>query len=710
MRKLRPAAWLTACLFLFLSLEAQQGNQWYFGRFAGLNFTNNPPAVAFGGQINSLEGSSCISDENGNLLFYTNGVLVYNRQHELMPNGIGLKGHASSFQNSVIVPAPGNKNIFYLFTADAIENNGANGYTYSVIDMTRDNGFGEVVNQNVPLFGPSSERITSVRGADYKSYWVITNEWNSNIFRAYKIDCAGLDPNPVVSVAGRVLNQNIYSNIGVLRVSGNGKMLVQTNAKGRPSTNPSDEFFQVFDFDNATGQITNGRDIPLMNDGYYWGAEFSPNSNLLYIVNPFSKSIHQFDVGSNDAATILQSKVILPVPDGTLAAISMAADLKLYVATGGKDYLHVINNPNNPGTACNLGLQQQTLGGGSSQLGLPNMSPGFYVNRAADFNFQSVGGCNGLMQFTSVSNVSNITFEWDFGDGQTSTQQNPSHQFADGQQTYLVKLRVRDVTGCLDETVSKPIIPAGGHIKVNFNSLTVCDQLEVSFRDSTQSTSSSLTYLWDFGDGNVSNDINPVHQYLSPGIYTVKLLVTAANGCMRDSSSRTINFNPPAIDAGPDIQVISSSPVQLHATGGIRYHWEPPLYLSDPDIPNPVMTARDEITYVVTGVDDKGCSSSDTLKVTVVKNLLVEVPNAFTPGGSRNNYLRPLLRLVDRINFFRVYNRWGQLVFETSEIGKGWDGKLNGQLQPTGTYTWILEVVDFDKNAIKKKGSSVLIR
>ena len=709
MRKLLPAAWLIAGLFLFLSLEAQQGNQWYFGRFAGLSFSSNPPAAVGGGQINTLEGTASISDENGNLLFYTNGVLVYNRSHELMPNGIGLKGHVSSFQNSVIVPTPGNKNIFYLFTADAIENNGSNGYNYSIIDMTKDNGFGDVTSQNIPLSGPSSERITSVRGADYKSYWVITNEWNSNIFRAYKIDCSGLNPNPVVSVAGQVLNQNIYSNIGVLRVSGDGKMMVQTNAHGRPVTNPTNEFFQIFDFDNATGQITNARDIPLLNDGYYWGAEFSPNSNILYVANPYSKSIHQFDVGSNNPATILQSKQILSVPDGSIAGISMAADLKLYVATG-KEYLHVINDPNNAGTACNLVLKQQSLGGGTSQLGLPNMCPGFFVNRAADFDFQSAGGCNGLMQFTSTLNASSVSEEWDFGDGQTSTLQNPTHQYADIHQTYVVKLRVRDATGCLDETISKPVIPAGGNLDVAFVTTAVCDELRVNFQNSTQSSSTSLTYNWDFGDGTNSNEVNPVHQYLFSGLYNVKLVVSATTGCMKDSSSTVIDFNPPVIDAGPDVQAISSSPIQLQARGGVRYHWEPPTFLSDADISNPTMLPKSDITYVVTGYDAEGCFATDTLKVTVLKNLLVEVPNAFTPGGSKNNSLRPLLRLVDRINYFRVYSRWGQLVFETAEIGKGWDGMLKGQLQPTGSYTWMLEVVDVDKNIIKKKGTSILIR
>ena len=709
MRKLLPAVCYTACLFLFPSLEAQQGNQWYFGRFAALNFSSNPPVGVGGGQVNTLEGTSSISDENGNLLFYSNGVLVYNRNHELMPNGVGLKGHVSSFQNSVIVPTPGNKNIFYLFTTDAIENNGLNGYNYSIVDMTKDNGLGDVTSQNILLSGPSSERITAVRGADYKSYWVITNEWNSNIFRTYKIDCSGLNPNPVVSVVGQVMNQNIYSNIGVLRVSGDGKKMVQTNVHGRPITNPTNEFLQIFDFDNATGQITNARDIPLLNDGYYWGAEFSPNSNMLYVTNPYSKSIHQFDVGSSNPATILQSKQILSVTDGSLAGISMGPDLKLYVATG-KDYLHVINDPNNAGTACNLVLKQQSLGGGTSQLGLPNLCPGFFVNRAAEFDFQSAGGCSGLMQFTSTLNVSNVTIEWDFDDGQTSTLQNPTHQFADIRKTYVVKLRVKDVTGCLDETISKSLIPAGGTLDARFTSTVVCDQLLVNFQDASQSSSPSLTYYWDFGDGTNSTEVDPVHQYPSTGTYNVKLVVSVTTGCMRDSNSTVIEFIKPVIDAGPDIQAISSSPVQLQARGGVRYHWDPPTFLSDPDIANPVMLPKDDITYVVTGYNAGGCFDTDTLKVTVLKNLLVEVPNAFTPGSNKNNSLRPLLRLVDRINFFRVYNRWGQLVFETTEIGKGWDGTLSGQLQPTGSYTWMLEVIDVDKNIIKKKGTSILIR
>jgi hypothetical protein len=710
-RKLRLLVAVIALVVLVSQfVEAQRGNQWYFGRLAGINFNSNPPAPLFDGVINSLEGTSSICDENGNILFYSDGTQVFNRNGDPMPNGGGLKGHVSSFQNSIIVPQPGNSNIFYLFTTDAIENNGANGYNYSIVDMTKDNGFGDVTTKNILLSGPSSERITAITGSDYKSYWVITNDFNTNIFHAYQIDCAGLNPNAIVSTVGRVMNQNAYSNIGVLRVSGDGKTLLQTNAHGRPLTTPTDEFVQLFDFNNATGQVSNPREIPLQNDGYYWGGEFSPNSKMLYLVNPFSKVIHQFDLSSGNIATIIASKQVISVTDGTLAGIAMAPDQKLYVATGGRDYLHVINDPNQQGSACNLVLKQLQLKSRNCQLGLPNFNPNFFVNRAVDFDFQSSGGCNGLIQFTSLVKISNANLLWDFGDGQTSSAANPTHQYANINNSYLVKLTVEDNSSCFHEVVSKSVIPSGGMLDAGFSTSITCDELLVQFSDSSQSTSPSLSYDWSFGDGNTSTDQNPAHTYSSTGSYPVQLIVTASNGCMRDTFTRTISMVPPIINAGPDIHVVSIGPIQLQATGGIQYHWVPSTYLSDPDIANPLMNAKDDIVYVITGYDAQGCSGKDTLKVIVEKNLLVEVPNAFDPSHSANQYLRPLLRLIDHINYFKVYNRWGQLVYQTKEIGKGWDGTISGQLQPAGVYAWMIEVVDYNKNVIRKKGTSVLVR
>lgn len=709
MRKISPIFFTIFLVFAICCVRAQRGNTWFFGKRAGLSFNTAPPTPLLDGQINTLEGNSTISDENGDFLFYTNGETIFNRDHDPMLNGLGLKGHISSFQAAVIVPRPGNKNIYYVFTSDALENSFANGYNYHVVDMTLDGGRGDVSSKNNFLSGPSSERLTAVTAGDRKSYWVITNQAFTDVFRVYRVDCSGVNTTPVESTVGKRTDESDYTNIGVLRVSPDGKYLIQTNVKGRGIGTPTNEYAQLFDFDNNTGVISNPRLIPLLNDGYYFGAEFSPNSQFLYITNTASKTVHQFDVSSGNLAAILASKQILPASEGVIAGITLGPDEKIYIATG-SDYLHVINDPNNSGAASNLVLHQQMLGTRQSQLSVPNINPNFLTNKPVDFTFTVAANCNGLVQFNSQVQIAGVNYSWDFGDGESATGPNPTHTYTNVNNEYLVKLTVTDNVGCVNEVVGKKIIPAGGTIEGGFSAVVECDQLQISFTDTTKYPNGSYTTVYHFGDGGMSNDNNPVHVYPQNGTYTVKQITIGGGGCVTDTVERTFDFTKPIISAGPDITATTPNLIQLNATGGVRYHWDPPTNLSDPDIANPLMNPRDDMTYVVTGYNDNGCFNNDTINIKAIKDLLIEVPNAFAPASARNAVLRPLLRLIDHINYFRVYNRWGQLVFETKEIGKGWDGTIKGDKQATGTYTWMLEVVDFNGVVYKKIGTSVLIR
>ena len=114
-----------------ISSYSQQYNNWYFGSGAGISFNAHiNPMVPYpipGGKLDTWEGSSCISDENGNLLFYTDGVNIYNKQHKIMTGGDALMGNKSAYQAAVILQQPKNDSIYYIITADAIENNFANG-------------------------------------------------------------------------------------------------------------------------------------------------------------------------------------------------------------------------------------------------------------------------------------------------------------------------------------------------------------------------------------------------------------------------------------------------------------------------------------------------------------------------------------------------------------------------------------------------------
>jgi hypothetical protein len=193
-------------LFFCTGLSAQENNMWYFGTKAALNFNPSPtgpiPTVLSNSVMDAKEGSANICDKQGNLLFYTNGLTIYNKNHQVMLNGDGLMGNISSVQSSIIIPQPGNDSIFFVFTSDAIENNYVNGYRYSVVDIKRDGGKGEVITKNILLWSSCTERMVAARHADGISVWLITNDNSSNTFRSWLVTCTGIQPAPVVSSAG----------------------------------------------------------------------------------------------------------------------------------------------------------------------------------------------------------------------------------------------------------------------------------------------------------------------------------------------------------------------------------------------------------------------------------------------------------------------------------------------------------------------------
>ena len=137
---------LIVSLVIALTINAQkEANNWYFGDYAGMNFGFGLPIAVTNGQLTTWEGCSSISTSTGALLFYTDGSLVWNKNHLLMPNGTGLMGHKSSTQSGIIVPKPSDPNHYYIFTVDARDNNLQNGLRYTLVDMTLDGGLGDVV-------------------------------------------------------------------------------------------------------------------------------------------------------------------------------------------------------------------------------------------------------------------------------------------------------------------------------------------------------------------------------------------------------------------------------------------------------------------------------------------------------------------------------------------------------------------------------------
>jgi gliding motility-associated-like protein len=163
--------------------------------------------------------------------------------------------------------------------------------------------------------------------------------------------------------------------------------------------------------------------------------------------------------------------------------------------------------------------------------------------------------------------------------------------------------------------------------------------------------------------------------------------------------------------AGRDTSVVIGQPLQFSGSGAPYFKWSPPTGLNRNDISNPIALLNESITFIMTAYTEEGCFATDTVKVKVFKTGPdIFVPNAFTPTGGHNRIFRPIPVGISNFEFFRVYNRWGQLVYSTNEAGKGWDGTISGKMQDPGSFVWMVQGVDFTGKTVFKKGTMVLIR
>jgi gliding motility-associated-like protein len=164
-------------------------------------------------------------------------------------------------------------------------------------------------------------------------------------------------------------------------------------------------------------------------------------------------------------------------------------------------------------------------------------------------------------------------------------------------------------------------------------------------------------------------------------------------------------------NAGNDTSVVVDQPLQMHGTGAELIEWQPNLYLNHNDIYNPVAVLEDNMRYIMRAYTLEGCYDLDTLNIKVFKtNPDIFVPNAFRPDGVNNRVLRPIPAGISNLEYFRIYNRWGQMMFQTTEIGKGWDGNFGGKAQPAATYVWMVKGKDYTGKEVFRKGVAVLVR
>lgn len=516
------------------ALAAQkQNNQWRFGVSGGISFNTEPPVFVPGSAIFTGEGSASVADRNtGALLFYTNGVTVWNAQNEVMPNGTGLKGGSQNLLSSttaaVIVPRPGNSTQYYIITIDEGSSGQSDeGVYYNLLDMTLDGGKGDIVagQKNILLQPTPTEKLEAVPAANGIDYWIITHNFNE--FYSFLLTGSGFQAPPVVSVAGG----GLANTAGHLKANRRFDQLACGSLfEGQ---------MKLFRFDNATGVVSDLiswklAPVLLGFSPLIYGVEFSPDGRLLYVNN--LNVIIQYDITLSSPQDIENSAYQLaPADFAQPASMQLAPNGKIYINSGTVD---VINCPNQQGAACGYqkaAIANQTAGGG---YGLHKWV--YYADEspsAASNDVAVTDSCAGTPVLFSLEDTSSLTvIRWSFGDPDsgtnTATGGNTSHIFSRpgsyevaailetdcGNDTLLKTVTIADcdTTVIPDCTVSLPnaFTPNSDGSNDQFYPVTPCsfDVYECSVYDRWGQlifTTTSQSQKWDgtFGGENCLSDV-----------------------------------------------------------------------------------------------------------------------------------------------------------------------------------------------------------
>ncbi len=726
----------------------KENNYWAFSRYCGLDFNSGAPQPVLTA-IRTDEGSATISDAQGNLLFYTNGDSIWNRNHQVMPNGGGLapgKQAYSTTQAAVIVPVYDNPNQYYVFSLGASAYAGTvppgnSALSYSVVDMTLDNGLGDVIpgRKEIPVDQFLSERMITIPGVDCR-IWVVCQGRDSS-FKAWAVTDAGIDPNPVVSFTGFTYPN--YSTdwrhlAGVMKASPDGTKLVGVYGQAsyyypqnyNINTAPA---VQLFDFDPNTGIVSNARTISL-DSGIFYGAAFSPDNSKLYVrVRPRNAptlDLWQYDLNAGNLIT--QSKLVINSNSGFggssfISDIQLGPDGKIYIPSA-YNKIDRVNQPNVRGIGCQYEPEVITLPVNFNDgvlLGMSNIvnvfpirdtlsfkhqvpycfsdsqiiyafpksvrhqwqdgsTDSFYIVRdtgtyvlhsiqecifridsfivqQADTIYTSIDTnlCSGATLILSVAGPRDEYF-WD--NGSTTPSRNISQPG-----TYFVYSSF-ECQPFIDSFHIKPTVFESGIVQDTI----VCDNPPLTLYLALPDTD------WVWPDGTSGDSF----QVWEEGNYAIEL---NRDGCIQ-TDHINVRFYPVVPALGPDTVLCKGSSIDLK----VDVSTEAEIIWQDGST-NPRFTVTGPGTYSVE-ITHGPCKGTDTIDITQeICSCKVFIPTAFTPNNDgRNDYFLPLFETGCPVAEYqlRVFNRWGALVFTSTDPSIGWDGNFGGEPAEQGIYMY----------------------
>lgn len=565
-------------LFLALMLSAitksysQQGNVWVFGTHVGIDFNSGSPLLTPTAIEGFGEANASVCDADGQLLFYTEGSKVWNRNHILMPNGSDLTPinvpstsvlssvTTSTGAGAVIIPMPDSANKYYIFSLTSYELQGDAGKLYySILDMNLNGGMGDIVPGQKGIFLSSglSESMVATLG-DACNVWLVTRSANGLVYKAYEITATGINPNPVLSNVGVGLDEN---DVGFhLAVSSDRKRL----SSGRT----------LYHFNGLTGELSDPVSLfpnPLSNDTVTYGVCFSSDNSKLYVNVQQSfwanSHIFQFDLSSDNAATINTSAVHAGYPFSA-TDLKMGPDNKIYfISMGGAigslpvTTLGRIDQPNLAGNACQYIVNALSLNiNCAAYFGLPSVVPVF--KRDTLIQVQSIVAPCFTNEITLGPTANSDNFLWSNGTTGNLLSVNQSG-------LYYVSYHEAPCNYHVDtfHVTMRSLIPSAGFD----NPGCIGDSVGVAWVSPAANDNHVYQYTWKNSAGIILRSANHAFadtlRNLPPGIYTATM--SGGNGC---DTTFTFNLSEPGqASFTADTLICIGDTVHFHNTSASNY-------------------------------------------------------------------------------------------------------------------------------------------
>ena len=678
--------------------KSTTANIWYFGKGAGIDFNEEkdkdppPRSIAKPHPMDAPEGTSTISDANGDVLFYAHGDIVWNRENKPMPNGTEIGGEVGATQSVTIIPIPDDKTRYYLFTTQEVYGSNTFELKYSMVDMKGDKGLGDVVLKDTVLFTRSTEKLAAFKGG--KGFWLLAHEYGSNSFRTYPVTKDGIGV-PVISSAGAIHSFNdALSGQAGMKFSADGKRVAVALIEG------GNDYVELFEFDPETGEVTEFEYRIDLNEGgtgsdEVYDVHFSPGGGKLFATlnnrngsTPGGRILEYRVDSRSTAATRLKSRADIAESaklSVNFGQIQTGPNGQLYVAVEtpgnaeGSKFISAIAANEDTLKNSTLNPKAVELKAGNSRLGLPN----FVQNNAnpqekPSMNVEKVACTGKKIKLTSKGTSEIDEFLWSITNRATrktiftAAKKDTSFTFPKGKGgLYNISVNISNRCGFDTTLVQKmEVLDAPARPSVP-KALSICEGKKTAL-DAIKGKPDDpgLRFQWTNSQGAV---VSTSRNYTieKPEIYTVT--ITNIAGC---NSSAKIFAGPPFEIKLPDARTICQGS-ELTLDPGVtasNYQW----------------TVLDKDNKVVEKLKNKRRAAVNTEALGVFR-YVVAVEDPISPGCFVNDTTTVTISALPQAKLGSTKS--------PSACGNP-DGFFDFSISTKGSYTY--EVTGSSSGAVKK--------